>query len=67
MLTSGIASFSLISTGVLCIVRPIAMILLFFSMAYPVHMNKGVSPTGVHLMLMLHRTTKLPDTNNSMG
>ena len=35
-LTSGMASFSLISTGVLCIVSPIAMILLFFSIAYPV-------------------------------
>ncbi len=34
-LASGMASFSLISTGVLWMVRPIAMMLLFFSIAYP--------------------------------
>lgn len=34
-LTSGIASFSLTSTGVLWMVRPMAMMLLFFSIAYP--------------------------------
>ena len=34
-LTSGMESFSLISTGVCAIVKPTAMMLLFFSIAYP--------------------------------
>lgn len=51
-LTSGIASFSLISTGVLCIVRPIAMILLFFSMAYPVQTSKRISPAHAQLTFL---------------